>query len=80
VPVGLDRLFEVTNLPSYRLLVDLGDLDGALIVQTTGQSGNPFDGHYGDLIDEWATGTLVPLPFGAAAVESATVDVLEMDP
>lgn len=80
VPVGLDRLFEVTNLPSYRLVVDLGDLDGALIVQTTGQSGNPFDGHYGDLIDEWASGSLVPLPFGEPAVERATVRVLELDP
>ena len=32
VPVGIDGLFEVTNLPSYRLLVDMGDLDGARIV------------------------------------------------
>ena len=52
-PVGLDRLFEVTILPSYRLTIDMGDLDGARIIQTTGQSGNPFDGHYGDLIDAW---------------------------
>jgi len=80
VPVGLDGLFEVTNLPSYRLVVDLADLDGALIVQTTGQSGNPFDSHYGDLIDEWQSGALVPLPFSEAAIEAATVSVLEMDP
>ena len=52
-PVGIGGVFEVTNLPSYRLAIDLADPDGARIVQTTGQSGNPFDGHYGDLIDEW---------------------------
>ena len=32
VPVGLDALFSVTNGPSYRLAVDMGDLDGARIV------------------------------------------------
>ena len=31
-------------------------LDAARIVITTGQSGNPFDRHYGDLIDDWSTG------------------------
>ena len=47
-------------------MIDLSDLDGARIVQTTGQSGNPFDSHYGDLIDDWATGAN-----GAAALLSA---------
>ena len=56
-PVGMDGVFAITNLPSYRLSIDLGDLDGAQIVQTTGQSGNPFDRHYGDLIDEWLAGS-----------------------
>ncbi|HSL32263.1 MAG TPA: penicillin acylase family protein [Candidatus Limnocylindrales bacterium] len=80
VPVGLGGVFEVTNLPSYRLVLDMGDPDGAMIVQTTGQSGNPFDSHYGDMIDEWASGTLVPFPFTEAAVSEATVKKLELDP
>ena len=67
-PVGIDGVFEVTNLPSYRLTIDMGDLDGARIVQTTGQSGNPFDRHYGDLIDDCGRrGETVPLPFSPAA-------------
>ena len=37
---GLDELFDVTNGPSYRLVVDMGDLNGARIIITTGQSGN----------------------------------------
>ncbi len=77
---GLDAVFAVTNLPSYRLTIDMGDLDSGRIVQTTGQSGNPFDSHYGDLIDEWATGATVPLPFTQGAVEAATVKILELDP
>jgi penicillin amidase len=80
VPVGIGRLFEVTNLPSYRLAIDLADPDGARIVQTTGQSGNPFDTHYGDLIDDWIHGDSVPLPFTPAAVKDASIQVLELLP
>ena len=53
-------LFAVSNGPSYRLTIDMGDLDGAQIVITTGQSGNPFDPHYGDLIATWANGETDP--------------------
>ncbi len=76
----LRTIFEVTNLPSYRLTVDLGDLDGARIVQTTGQSGNPFDRHYGDLVTAWARGETVPLPFSRAAVEASAAATLTLAP
>ena len=79
-PVGLDRLFTVTNLPSYRLTVDMSDLDGAQIVITTGQSGVPFTPHYTDLIEPWRTGGTLPLPFTAAAIEAATVATLTLEP
>ena len=77
---SLATVFEVTNLPSYRLTIDMSDLDGARIVQTTGQSGNPLDGHYGDLIDEWASGETIPLPFTEDAVEKSAVKRLELVP
>jgi penicillin amidase len=80
VPVGISRLFEVTNLPSYRLVIDMGSPDGARIVQTTGQSGNPFDGHYGDLIDEWAEGRTVPLFFTEQAVDATVAKRLTLVP
>ena len=35
------RCSTVTNLPSYRLAIDMSDVDGARIIITTGQSGNP---------------------------------------
>jgi penicillin amidase len=80
VPQGLETLFTITNLPSYRLVIDMSDLDGARIVITTGQSGNPFDGHYSDLVDPWRTGGTVPLPFTRAAIEAATVATLTLSP
>ena len=80
VPVGIDGVFAVTNLPSYRLAIDLGDLDGARIVQTTGQSGNPFDKHYGDLIQRWLAGDTVPLPFSPTAVHDSIAETLQLVP
>jgi penicillin amidase len=79
-PVGIDDVFSVTNLPSYRLQINMADPDAAQIVQTTGQSGNPFDRHYGDLIDDWLTGQTVPLPFTLSAVSDATVETLQLVP
>jgi penicillin amidase len=79
-PVGVERIFEVTNLPSYRLTIDMSDLDGARIVTTTGQSGNPFDRHYNDLIDVWRAGGTVALPFSAAAIDAAAAQTMVLQP
>jgi penicillin amidase len=79
-PVGIDRVFGVTNLPSYRLTIDMGDLDGARIVITTGQAGNPFDRHYNDQIDLWRIGETVPLPFTAEAITEAAISRLMLTP
>ena len=80
VPVGIDGVFEVTSLPSYRLAIDLSDLDGARIIITTGQSGNPGDPHYGDMIEAWRTGGTVPMPFTPAAVAAAAATTLTLTP
>jgi penicillin G amidase len=80
VPVGVDRLFEMANMPSMRFVIDMSDLDGARIVITTGQSGNPFDHHYNDLIEPWRTGETVPLPFTPAAIDAAASQTLTLQP
>ncbi len=79
-PVGLEGVFTVTNGPSVRFVIDMADLDGATMVITTGQSGNPFESHYGDLIDTWASGDTIPLPFTPAAIEASTVATLTLTP
>ncbi len=80
VPIGIDQLFTVTNLPSYRLLLDLSDLDGARIVITTGQSGHPFAIHYADQIEPWRNDDTLPLPFTRDAIAAATVATLTLSP
>ena len=66
------------GLPVGRDLIDMADLDGARIVITTGQSGNAFDPHYGDLIPLWASGQTVPLAFSPANVTGSTVETLTL--
>jgi penicillin amidase len=48
--------FDLTWGSSYRLVVDLGDLDHAQAVNSTGESGRPFTPHYDDMIGPWAEG------------------------
>jgi penicillin amidase len=78
--LGIGEVFAVTNGPSLRFVVDMGDLDGARIVITTGQSGNPFAAHYGDLIPLWASGQTVPLPFSAANIAASAAETLTLSP
>jgi penicillin amidase len=78
--LGLDGLFDVAGGPSYRLLIDMGDLNGARIVITTGQSGNQFDAHAIDQIPLWVNGESVPLPFSAANVEANAAQTLTLNP
>lgn len=79
-PAGLRGAFAVASGPSLRFDIDMGDLDGARIIQTTGQSGNPFDRHYGDFIVPWLEGQQVPLPFSSGAVSGSTTSVLMLLP
>ncbi|MEO8468217.1 MAG: penicillin acylase family protein [Chloroflexota bacterium] len=79
-PAGFDTLFQVSNGPAHRFTIDMSNIDSARIINSTGQSGNPFDRHYGDMIDRWATGQTVPLPFSAAAVGASIVTTLTLTP
>jgi penicillin amidase len=58
----------------------MSDLDGARIVITTGQSGQPFDRHYTDQIESWRTGSTLPLPFTETAIDAATIATLTLQP
>jgi len=49
-------LHQSTFGPSYRGLFDLSDLENSLYAHPTGQSGNPFSGHFDDLFPKWLGG------------------------
>jgi penicillin amidase len=79
---GIDaRLgFDALVVPSWRVVVDLGDLDRSMAVLTTGQSGNPASTHWNDQAPLWADGELRPCPFTRPAVEAAAKDSLRLLP
>ncbi|MCS7061191.1 MAG: penicillin acylase family protein [Anaerolineae bacterium] len=58
---GGDESFRVTTAPSWRMIVDLDDLNRSLAVHTTGQSGHAFHPHYDDMIPLWLNGRYNPL-------------------
>jgi len=51
-----------TFAASFRQVVDLAEPDGALMVITTGESGNPVSRHYRDQVQRWWNGELVHVP------------------
>ncbi|MDP2122387.1 MAG: penicillin acylase family protein [Hoeflea sp.] len=51
-----------TNASSYRGIFDMADLDQATYIQTTGQSGNVFSGHYNDFAGLWADVNSIQIP------------------
>jgi penicillin amidase len=80
VPVGIGEVFEVTNGPSLRFTIDMSDLDGARIIITTGQGGNPFTPHYADLIPRWIAGDTLPLPFSPENVAASALETVTLSP
>ena len=51
-----ERPFQHIHGPGMRAIFDLSDLDKSLFMIATGQSGNPFSPHYGDLLEDWRDG------------------------
>ena len=72
--------YRVTNGPTMRMLVDLGDLDGSRWINQSGVSGHAFDPHYDDQTELWVTNQTLPFAFSRSAVVAATVKRLELVP
>jgi penicillin amidase len=72
--------YEVTAVPSMRMIVDLDDMDRSRWIQITGSSGHAFHSHYNDQTKLWARGETLKWAFGAKAVDAATDDTLTLTP
>lgn len=72
--------YRLTAGASFRMVLDVGNWDASRAVNTPGQSGDPFSGHYRDLAPLWATGQYVPLLYSRAAVEAATAEAITLTP
>ncbi|GIG61316.1 penicillin amidase [Longispora fulva] len=70
--------YEVTAVPSMRMIVDMSDLDASRWVQLTGNSGHAFDEHYDDQFPLWQKGQDLPMRWNEATIrrEAASTQVL----
>jgi penicillin amidase len=65
---------------SVRMVLDVGAWDNSRIVNTPGQSGDPFSAHYRDLFPIWAAGGYVPLLWSREAVMANAEKVFSLAP
>jgi penicillin G amidase len=72
--------FRVTAGASFRMVLDVGNWDGSMVVNTPGQSGDPFSPHYRDLAPIWAAGEYIPLVYSREAVERVAREAIKLTP
>jgi penicillin G amidase len=72
--------FEQEGGASYREILDTGDWDRSLAVNTPGQSGQPGSSHYSDLLPLWDKGEYFPLVYSHKAVDTNAQDRLVLTP
>ncbi|HEX6077916.1 MAG TPA: penicillin acylase family protein [Micromonosporaceae bacterium] len=75
-----DAGYQVTAVPSMRMIVDLADLDNSRWVQLTGNSGHAFDEHYTDQFELWRTGRYLPMRFSRDTVVDKARHLLLLTP
>jgi penicillin G amidase len=72
--------FLQTGGATFRIVVDVGDWDGTLVMNSPGQSGDPDSPHYSDLFEPWSRGEAFPLCYSRARVEAVTEQRIRLRP
>jgi penicillin G amidase len=70
----------VTDIPSLRMIVDLGNLDNSVSIHTPGQSGHAFHTHYNDMVDFWRNIEYHPMLSEQKNVTDKTAATLKLIP
>ena len=76
---GADQ-FKVTQISSYRYVVDLGDPEGALGMNHSGESEHPASRHYDDMIGPWSRGEYHALDPSFTRAQSSAEAELDLMP
>ena len=72
--------YEVTAIPSMRMVVDMANLNRSRWIQLTGNSGHAFHGNYVDQTEMWLKGETMPWAFTKSAIDKTTEDTLTLRP
>ena len=72
--------YRLTSGASFRMVVDVGNWDESVAINTPGQSGDPSSPHYRDLAPMWAEGRYFPLAYSRETVERHVRTRVELRP
>lgn len=64
-----DQSFEQNAGATFRIVIDVGDWDNSVAMNTPGQSGDPRSHHYDDLFVPWARDESFPLLYSREKIE-----------
>lgn len=72
--------FSVATGASWRMVVDVGNWDAAVMTNAPGQSGNPNSKHYADMVDNWISDGHMPLLYSREKIEQHTTQIIKLTP
>ena len=72
--------YDITWVPSMRMIVDLDDFDDSLWINLTGASGHAYHANYTDQTELWADGEYLPWAYGEEAVADRAEHTLTLRP
>jgi penicillin G amidase len=72
--------YEVSAVPSMRMVLDFADFDASQWIDLTGVSGHPYHASYGDQTERWAAGEMLPMRFAVSSIEAAAEHSLTLQP
>ncbi len=75
-----EESYEVTALPSMRMIVDLSDFNNSLTIHTTGQSGHAFHPHYIDMAEPWSKMEYHPMLWDRSRIQANAEGTLKLLP
>ncbi|MFG1921049.1 penicillin acylase family protein [Cryptosporangium sp. NPDC048952] len=72
--------YEVSWVPSMRMVVNLADLDESRWVNLTGESGHAFSDHYTDQVELWRNGGTTPMRWDREGIRQGARYVQKLTP
>jgi penicillin G amidase len=75
-----DNHFYQTGGPTWRQILDVGDWDNSVMVNSPGESGQPASPHYADLLPLWDQGQYIPMLYSRGAVEKHAAARMILEP
>ena len=70
--------YSVASGASWRMVVDVGNWDSAVMTNAPGQSGIPSSKHYDDMLETWATEGHMPLLYSRKKIEANTRQIITL--